>query len=263
MVKYYTNIVRDDGFGAQYQNIICAIIYAEMNGGEFVYTKCNFDTVYLNNKEYDSLEDIMNIYPYYKSIDFIKEEGLAAIPLTIEQCYNFFEENMAQCLSSKSLDKIKEVFKQNKNLEVFDRNYRNVVIHIRRCSLNSNIDIPEHHDGIKVKELSVDELASTTVRFTSDEYYLSVINHFRNDGIPCKFHILSEGKKEDFSKYTGDDIVFHLNESLWDSYIYMVMADILVLSKSSFSYAAALLNENIVVYKPFWHMPAPHWLIMA
>jgi hypothetical protein len=40
------------------------------------------------------------------------------------------------------------------------------------------------------------------------------------------------------------------------------MSDILVMSKSSFSYSAALLNENIVYYpKDFWHKKASHWII--
>jgi hypothetical protein len=42
----------------------------------------------------------------------------------------------------------------------------------------------------------------------------------------------------------------------------MATADALVLSRSSYSYVAAILNANcIVVYHPFWHSPLTDWLI--
>jgi hypothetical protein len=42
----------------------------------------------------------------------------------------------------------------------------------------------------------------------------------------------------------------------------MATADALVLSRSSYSYVAAILNANcIVVYHPFWHNPLKEWLI--
>jgi hypothetical protein len=43
----------------------------------------------------------------------------------------------------------------------------------------------------------------------------------------------------------------------------MATADGLVMSRSSFSYVAALLNKNgIIIYHPFWHRPLKEWLIL-
>jgi len=42
----------------------------------------------------------------------------------------------------------------------------------------------------------------------------------------------------------------------------MATADALVMSRSSYSYVAAILNANgIVVYHPFWHSPLKEWLV--
>ena len=42
----------------------------------------------------------------------------------------------------------------------------------------------------------------------------------------------------------------------------LATADILVMSKSSFSYLAAILNvTGIVLYHPFWHYPLADWLV--
>ena len=42
----FTNQVRSDGFGAQYQSIICSIVYSLINNSEFIYSKPDFETVY-------------------------------------------------------------------------------------------------------------------------------------------------------------------------------------------------------------------------
>jgi hypothetical protein len=41
----------------------------------------------------------------------------------------------------------------------------------------------------------------------------------------------------------------------------MATADGLIISRSSFSYFAALFNRGVVIYFPFWHQPLKEWLI--
>jgi hypothetical protein len=41
----------------------------------------------------------------------------------------------------------------------------------------------------------------------------------------------------------------------------MATADALIISRSSFSYLAALFSKGIVIYYPFWHQPLKEWLI--
>jgi len=41
----------------------------------------------------------------------------------------------------------------------------------------------------------------------------------------------------------------------------MATADALIISRSSFSYFAALFNKGMVIYYPFWHQPLKEWLI--
>jgi len=40
----------------------------------------------------------------------------------------------------------------------------------------------------------------------------------------------------------------------------LIEADILIMSKSSFSYVAALISDGILVYEPFWHSPLSQWI---
>jgi len=55
--------------------------------------------------------------------------------------------------------------------------------------------------------------------------------------------------------------VFHLNENLFDTFTGLVAAEILVTSRSSFSYSAAILSDGEIYYQPFWHPPGEKWIV--
>jgi hypothetical protein len=53
-----------------------------------------------------------------------------------------------------------------------------------------------------------------------------------------------------------------INEPMLTCIERLATADILVMSKSSFSYLAAILNvSGVVLYHPFWHYPLRDWLV--
>ena len=220
----------------------------------------NLKTVY--EDEDVELYKIMNIEKYFKNINDI-DKNIVEIG-DIQKTYDFVNQNIDRCLNSNTMKKIRDIFKENKNLNYFNKDFFNIAIHIRRCSIHKNIDLQTHYecenlnvDLKNIKDKSI--LPKLSVRFTDDSYYISLMNMIRNQHPNAKFHIYSEGVESDFSNFIGDDIIFHLNESLIDTYTALVFANILITSKSSFSYSAALLSENIVFYKNFWHPPASHW----
>ena len=81
--------------------------------------------------------------------------------------------------------------------------------------------------------------------------------------------IFSEGDEEDFkdivNAYPTMKIVMHINENIQSSFHHLVMADVLIIAKSSFSYCAALLNKNTIVANlitTWWHEPLSSWKII-
>jgi hypothetical protein len=132
----------------------------------------------------------------------------------------------------------------------------NICIHIRRGDINP-VDMPE--------------------RWISNNQYLSLINNVRkffndinlnnhccvednNQGDmellewsfrPIQFHIISEGTKEDFKDLVADDVKLYLNEHPMTSFHRMVVADILVNSKSAFSVAAAYFHKGAKLCIPW------------
>lgn len=51
------------------------------------------------------------------------------------------------------------------------------------------------------------------------------------------------------------------SNSTYSDFLQMLTADILIISKSSFSFTAGLLNaEGLIIYTPFWHTTPSRWL---
>lgn len=236
--EYITNPHQSDGFGSQFQSIIAAVVYAELNNKEFVYTP-------FSRMEHNYQNDPYFLAKKEQCINFIGNVELN------KEIYNanehikykaFFDTNIKICANSTALQKIKQIFRANKNrTDYFNNKNLNIAIHIRRHNIHDN-----RIDGTN----------------TPNQLFLDIINQLRILYITENplFHIYSQGNTEQFKLYEACDIVMHLNESIEDTFIPLVFADILVTSASSFSYTAALLSDGIVYYIPFWHKPLPHWI---
>ena len=79
-------------------------------------------------------------------------------------------------------------------------------------------------------------------------------------------HVFSEGEDSDFQDIIdafGDvNVVMHINENICVTFHHLVMADIMVVARSSFSYCAGLINKNVIVannIKNWWHKPLASW----
>jgi len=68
-------------------------------------------------------------------------------------------------------------------------------------------------------------------------------------------YLFSQGTPDDFKEFEKfPNLHFCLEMNAQDSFLHMVNADLLITSKSSFSYKPALLSNGIKVCpKDFWH----------
>lgn len=240
-----TNRHRSDGFGSQFQGLIYCAIWAEFNDREFIYTpftamehNYNNDSLFLEKKE-----ELINFRNHFKVNTDPEFQWKNTI--SIAASYYFFEKNIRSCANSKTLTKIKKLFRENKQIDdYYDSSQFNVAVHVRRVNL---------HDSTAGGEL------------VSDEIYLNIINALREEYRECNpcIHIFSQGDEEAFQKiYSGSDVVFHIDDSIEDSFASMVLADVLVTSVSALSYVAGILSEGIVYYIPYWHPPLPNWRVL-
>lgn len=129
-------------------------------------------------------------------------------------------------------------------------------------------------------------------RLLPNDYYIKIIEQlselFSKTKTPHVFEIHSEKANSDFSVQPSDygiyglekethfpidadafddfdkidNLKLILNEETLSSFENIASADIIITSKSCFSYLGAVLNRNaLTIYHPFWHAPLPDWIV--
>lgn len=141
---------------------------------------------------------------------------------------------------------------REKDKLVYSRENFNIAIHVRRGDIMAD---PQNE--------------SLRQRYLSNEYFervlTQVLERVKTDK-PIHIYFFSQGKPEDyleFSKY--ENLHWCMDMRATDSFLHMVYADLLITSKSSFSYKPALLNRGIKVCpKNFWHgyPEAEDWIMV-
>ncbi|SOD98321.1 hypothetical protein [Spirosoma fluviale] len=153
----------------------------------------------------------------------------------------FYKEQFGVCDAIKK--KFYAALAREKNQLVYDENVYNVAIHIRRGDIT-----------IGQKKGNTNHI----MRWQDNNYFEHVLNnvlkHINTDK-EVKIYLFSQGNLNDFKSFIGyKNLTFCLDMSGQDSFLHMVYADLLITSKSSFSYKPALLNNGIKVCpRDFWH----------
>ena len=147
-----------------------------------------------------------------------------------------------------------------KNFEVNDIVKVGEVIAEIETDLNDDTGlISEDEDIALVSEEKEKELINDNIEY---------INIVKKMDYPSNsvIHVFSEGEDSDFQDIIdafGDvNVVMHINENICATFHHLVMADIMVVARSSFSYCAGLINKNVIVannIKNWWHKPLASW----
>ena len=126
---------------------------------------------------------------------------------------------------------------------IYEKNCLNIAVHIRR----GDIVI-----GQETKDPAL------TKRWLTTEYYARILKDVIQlipDGQQYKIYLFSQGTEQDFPELKEiPNLVYCLDMPPRESFLHMVKADVLMTSKSSFSYKPALLSEGIRICPAhFWH----------
>lgn len=105
--------------------------------------------------------------------------------------------------------------------------------------------------------------ASVPGRGTTYEYYVWLMKIMQSKVPYAKFHIFSErgrrSNNDEFVQYSKLGATVNLDTEATETLAHFARADVLVTAKSSFSYAAALLNPNCVLSQK-WMLAEPGWV---
>jgi hypothetical protein len=98
--------------------------------------------------------------------------------------------------------------------------------------------------------------------YVPNSYYHTLIDQHMRPG--AKVVIFTQKKSyESLSSFTDKGYAIYMDSDMADAWKTMVVADVLILSKSSFSVIPGVLNRGKVIYAPFWHCPLKHWTMPA
>lgn len=259
---YITSIPPGDGVGAQAHARLSTMLMAESLGLTYLHTpfrKISHNE--LNDNDWvEKWEGFLNIGAGKLSTHDIAEslkEFTISHPSDFSYTYSentLFVIRDCHFMANRHPNRYERFKTQLENnyamtaKDGYDNGYEtgktNIAIHIRRGDV-SKTDEPH--------------------RFTDNSRYVKlldlVVTAIRNRGQEFSIHLFSEGAKDDFGDFSHLPISYHLNENTFKTFHGLVSADILIMSKSSFSYVAALLSKGVVIYEPFWSKPLKRWVV--
>ncbi|NGY37398.1 hypothetical protein FQU23_007700 [Flavobacterium sp. XN-5] len=132
---------------------------------------------------------------------------------------------------------------RKKDAVIFESNNLNIAIHVRR----GDIVIGQENQN-----------ANLLMRWQANDYFVKVLENVLNGletNKPIAIYLFSQGVESDFIEFSQfKNLHFCLDMNAQDSFLHMVFADLLISSKSSFSYKPSLLNRGVKVCpEDFWH----------
>lgn len=143
------------------------------------------------------------------------------------------------------MDELKRKFYQaparKKDHLIYSSENFNIAIHIRRGDIMADPTNP-----------------NLVMRYLSNDYFEKVLRQVLENihtTKPIHIYYFSQGKPEDYPEFAHfHNLHWCLDMNAQDSFLHFVYADLLITSKSSFSYKPALLNNGIKVCpRNFWH----------
>lgn len=244
------------GIGHQMANWIAGLWYARQFGLHFAYLP-------FSTKEWD---EFLGFGQGEISVDELKRKGYKTkkLPLFDENNAKEVEINkkIIQSYAGKKvvfvaeqdqgykaqygvMEDLKRKFysapaRKNDHL-IYSKDNFNIAIHVRRGDIMADPNNP-----------------NLVMRYLSNDYFEKVLKQVVDNIQTQKavhIYFFSQGKPEDYPEFAAyQNLHWCLDMNAQDSFLHFVYADLLITSKSSFSYKPALLNNGIKVCpKNFWH----------
>ena len=226
-INYYYSPGRTDRSGAQIHDILFAKAFCLKNN--YKYIGCP-----INTTETKSLVKFLNITNNY---DLCKNKF---------KCIKLLPEDYRKEDSNIFTPKIRDIIISKFNYK-FD-NIFTISIHLRRGDVNPN----KYPD-----------------RYLYNKYYIDILNKIllylkKNYKKNVVINVCSVSESfeslDEFKEIIAYKVNLFLDISLEKTYELMIHSDILILSRSSFSFVPAFYNKRCVIYYPFWHKKLNHWL---
>jgi hypothetical protein len=251
---------KQDGAGAQALAIMSTLLFANQLGLTYVHTP--FKKIAHNTKLdkiwEDRWENFFNLgqeelnVEKVNQLDIVEVQKLSKISLKVPNTLYVVN----QCHQYANL---------------FPNKYGNIIPSLREKYLSSkeNISLPfkkskEINIAIHIRRGDVKAEGTYSIRYTKNTSLVrtvkQVVQLLASYGLKTRLSLYSQGEINDFGELKNMNISFKLDECPFSTIDELIAADVLIMSKSTFSYVAALLSQGIVMYEDFYHKPLSGWV---
>lgn len=221
----FCTISRADGFGAQFHSIMAVIAYCDQYGYTYAHQP-------LSKIDHSVDHKLMNDFIGMKGVLLLKDAPEHA-EIEHIRCPDEVHDSKTphKFYTPQVINKIRAYYQTGNHPETEPID---VAIHIRRGDVRKD----------------------NKLRYTDNAIYKKIIATLSKSN---KITVFSEGTYNDFQDLGLPETNFRLDTDIRTTFHSLVKAKVLICSKSSFSYAAALLNENTIYYEDFWHAKLDNW----
>lgn len=197
--------------------------------------------------------------------DLVKEKGYRVVRLPMFGEDREQELRMIRCII-RSYANQKVVFLAEQDqfysdqygvMEVIQKKFQNALVKRDRLLYEEEKGI---HIAVHIRRGDVTNESSNPniqMRWLDTSYYRRILELLleRLEGKNPQIYIFSQGTKEEFEpEFPFPNVHYCLDMAAQNTFWHLTQADILIISKSSFSYKPALLSSGIVIApKHFWH----------
>eukprot|EP01084_Bolivina_argentea_P231121 389837_1 len=253
--------IRGDGLGAQFQAITSSIAYYRKH-----FRNVNFYYTPINSNRHHHTNGII--------IDNFFNFGLNEKKITERNT------NIIKWQVTKIVDENPSYYFDNETLNFFHQNYmqdkKNFNISHIQTEYNFNI-------GIHIRRGDIMRGERQKPRILSNFHYIKIMKHILNQ---IKLNIIEMNEKQNivfniFSEYNFEKnnfsilsekylatndfaIKYFIEYPVTETLHALITSDVLVMSKSGFSYLPALLSRSkYIYYTVFWHHPLNKWNVVV
>lgn len=244
-----------DGFGSQYQRIYGTIALAYKYDCIYVYTPIKHILRLDSRNSIEQVEDYFQIKNNFMNVnDIVYDEVIIRDSITEDDIFNNKNDKkilIKLMLPYNILDSNPSIYYSclphlksiKKNINIYNNNKLNIAIHIRRGDVINEPDNP---------------------RYIPIDFYIDKINIIQStypDSIIYILTEITENNKNEFDIFKENSNIMLLNDiDTISTFEYFCNADVLIISRSTFSYLAGIYNTKSVYYNDgFWHAKLPNW----
>jgi len=278
MVICFTCKGRNDGIGAQACAIISVMVVAKAFGLEFVYTPMKYVAHYPHPNP-TLTEKLLWCRAWEQLLNFSFENKLLAQTsgsrlhldhktitshFKLDKYSNKFSTNLRP-YNVYSTRETHDVLTKYHNHPNINEAWKFVLNRIRKGYARDRTNTPHFDKDPCTINITVHvrrgDATNISKRFVNHSYFVNVLESIVEQlhKIQKKYDIIvySEGSVSDFPEFHKfKNIHYRLNDDQFDTLHHMICSDILIMSKSTFSYLPALLNnKGLIIYNPFWLLP--------